>query len=100
MSLQATTEFKWLTINTTVYKIIWFNCLEKILDKNWNKIINKKWVKTYEINLNVKCYTNEIKEFELSQEIFTFETDLNWLNIENWYNLLKTLDKFKESIDL
>jgi hypothetical protein len=90
MSLKMITEFKWIILNNSIYKItsIFYTEKEKI-----------EWVKYYNLALAVNSYTDETKQYDISQITYNFVATLDWCTIENWYILLKTLPEFSSAVD-
>ena len=90
MAINLPTNYKGFNLNA-YYKITWVSFSEKWKDEQGNK--------TYNLKLLVNSFTDESKEFDICQKDYNFETNYSWLNIDNWYTLLKGLTEFKEAVD-
>jgi len=90
MALLMNTAYKGFDLNA-YYKITWVSFNEKWKDELGNKI--------YNMTLLVNSFTDDTKEYDICQKDYNFETNYAWLNIDNWYTLLKWLAEFATATD-
>ena len=90
MAIQLPISYKWFDINS-YNKITWISYYESGKDEEG---------KIYKMNVLVNSYTNEYKEYDIEQKNYSFECRYNELNIDSAYIKLKSLDEFKNGVDI